>query len=124
MLSYIMKKTLANVFGVIVILAGLLGFVSNPLIGQDGFFYTNTALNIVYILFGIILLAVGLWAAEQAGSTMLVIGIIYILLALIGIFTDNVLGFLSVNTPDNWLHVILGIVLVWAGAAGEEMEMA
>ena len=114
-----MKKTSANVFGVIFILVGLLGFISNPLVGENGLFYADSTHNIVHILFGIVLLGVGLFAAEQAGSTMLVVGIIYLLLAIIGIFTNNVLGFIQVNTADNWLHVLLGIALVWAGASGE-----
>jgi len=105
------------------LIVGLLGFVSNPLVGENGFFYTDATHNVVHILFGLVLLAVGIWAVEQASSTMLVSGIIYILLAIIGLFTNNVLGFLQVNTPDNWLHVLLGIGLIWAGASGEDMVL-
>ena len=122
-LSLIMKRTLANTFGIVFLIVGLLGFVSNPLVGENGFFYTDATHNVVHILFGLVLLAVGIWAVEQAGSVMLVSGIIYILLAIIGLFTSNVLGFLQVNTPDNWLHVLLGIGLIWAGASGEDMVM-
>ena len=50
-----MLKRLAMIFGAIFILVGLLGFVSNPLVGPDGFFMTNGAHNIAHLLIGAVL---------------------------------------------------------------------
>ena len=43
------------VLGVILILLGLLGFVSNPLIGTDALFATNAATNWLHVVAGALL---------------------------------------------------------------------
>jgi Domain of unknown function (DUF4383) len=46
-----------------------------------------------------------------------VFGVIYALVALIGLFTtgDMLLGFIRVNHADDWLHVVLAVVILAAG---------
>jgi len=46
-----------------------------------------------------------------------IFGIVYLLVAILGFFSGSgsVLGFLDVNSADNWLHVVLGIVVLGAG---------
>jgi hypothetical protein len=64
-----------------------------------------------------------LLALEDAYSTvgaalgLKVFGVIYALVALIGLFTtgDMLLGFIRVNTADDWLNVVLAIVILAAG---------
>jgi hypothetical protein len=48
-----MTKTSVLILGVILVLIGILGFVSNPLIGTDSIFSTNGATNWLHIAAGI-----------------------------------------------------------------------
>jgi hypothetical protein len=54
-----MSRNHIAVCGVILLLLGLLGFVSNPLIGQDSLFAANTASNWLHIVAGIVVIAIG-----------------------------------------------------------------
>jgi hypothetical protein len=67
---------------------------------------------------GLVLLIVGLKAAAKSSLALIVVGIVYLLVAVIGLFgVENVLGFIHVNGADNWLHLVLGIVILVAGIA-------
>lgn len=117
-------KTLALVFGVIFVLVGLLGFVSNPLVGSGALFDTNTAHNLVHLLIGLILLAVALWAPMQSALWLKILGVVYLLVALLGYVTGSpILGLVEINDADNWLHILLGIVLLAAGFWGKNDMM-
>ena len=117
-----MTKTLAKVFGVVFLLVGVLGFVSNPIVGQVGFFHANVAHDLVHILLGIVLLACSKNGA-QAATWLKIVGIVYLVVALLGFIMTpymgmtNLLGFVSINGADNWLHVVLGVVLFLSGFA-------
>ncbi|MCI0532867.1 DUF4383 domain-containing protein [bacterium] len=114
-----MSKTLAVVFGVIFVIVGLLGFVSNPIVGMGAFFETNLLHDLVHLVVGLILLGVGLWQVSAVGMTMKILGVIYLLLAVIGFAlvpeSGMLLGIVSVNGADHILHIVLGVVLLIAG---------
>lgn len=112
-----MAKKLAIIFGVIFVLVGLLGFVSNPLVGANGIFQTNTIHNLAHIIIGVIML---LMAGSAANMALKLFGVIYLLLAIYGFFVGSgrLLGLVQVNPADNWLHLVLGILLVWFGMMG------
>jgi len=119
-----MAKKLAKVFGIIFILVGLLGFIGNPVIGEMGFFHSDMIHNLIHIVSGLILL---LAAAKGAASMWLkILGIIYLLVAVLGFMMIDstgmayVLGIISVNSADNWLHLVLGLIFVWAGMSGKK----
>jgi hypothetical protein len=113
-----MLKRLAMVFGGTFVLVGLLGFIPNPLVGPDGFFMTNTAHNLAHLLSGALLLFAGSQSERAAWLTLVTFGSVYVLLAVLGYATvgaeghTNLLGFLHVNGSDNWLHLLLGVVLI------------
>lgn len=111
-----MAKTLAVVFGVIFVLVGLLGFVPNPVVGMGALFETDMLHNLVHLIFGIILLVVAYQATAQAALWLKILGVVYLILALIGWFMGApLLGLVVANDADHWLHVVLGIVLIAAG---------
>jgi len=115
-----MAKTWAMVFGWIFLILGIIGFISNPLVGMNGMFHADTMHNIVHIIFGAILLWAAYAAPMKAAGAMKWLGIIYIILAilgwiLVGNSTGSLLGIAEVNGADNWLHLVLGLILVWAG---------
>jgi hypothetical protein len=115
-----MAKTLLWVFGVVFLLVGVLGFVPNPLVGQEGaLFETDAMHNIVHLVFGAVLIVVALMAAESAGVTLIVVGVIYAVLAVLGFIMvpddGMLLGLVHVNMADHWLHVLLAVVLIGGG---------
>lgn len=120
-----MAKTFALIFGVIFVLVGILGFIPNPLVGMNGIFDTNTAHDVVHLLLGIVLLVVAFWAPTQSALWLKILGVVYLLVALLGFFSGSpLLGFIEANSADNWLHVVLAVVLFLAGwFAKDDMMM-
>ena len=118
-------KTLAIIIGVIFIAVGLLGFIDNPVIGtsENAIFHADTVHNMVHIISGVLFVLVAMAAPGSAATFMLVFGIIYLALGVLGFATigeegmTKLLGFLHVNAADNYLHIALGIVIALAGLA-------
>jgi Domain of unknown function (DUF4383) len=114
--------------GGVLVIAGIIGFFYTAGFdtGTDGvaadtdkvfgILAVNGWHNVVHILLGLLgLLAAGYAAREYA----LGIGLVYIVLAIWG-FADGdniILGLVPLNTEDNFLHLILGLTGVAAGAA-------
>lgn len=118
-----MAKRLAMVYGAMFVLVALLGFVPNPIIGRDGLFMTNAAHDLVHLLLGAMLLVAATRTEGASVTTMLVVGAIYGLLALLGfaqIGTEghtNLLGVAHINGADNWLHLTLAVLLIGSALA-------
>ena len=110
-----MAKTIAMVFGWILLIIGLLGFVSNPIVGSgDALFMADGLHNIVHLLTG----AIFLWVAKKGGAQKMlkVFGFIYLIVALAGFVSGtSVLGIMASNVADNWLHLVFAAVFLWAG---------
>lgn len=100
-----MKSTIAKVLGVVFVLVGILGFFSDPLLGL---FEVDTVHNIVHIVLGLVLLAM----ANKKG--LLIVGVLYLIVAILGFVMGEgeLLGLFHVNTADNWLHLVLAVVLL------------
>lgn len=109
-----MVKKLAIVFGIVFVVVGLLGFVSNPVVGDMGIFHTNALHNIVHLLVGIILILVAK-NEKNAIKAMKIFGIVFILLAILGFISLDILSFISANGADNVLHLVLGVLLLVVG---------
>ena len=120
-----MAKTWAIVFGVVFVLVGLAGYLGGlGIVGPDGVFATDTVHDTVHFLSGLIFLIVAFASPASSAATMKVFGIIYLIVALLGfVMSSPLLGFLTYNSADNWLHLVLGIVITWVGfAAGKRMS--
>ena len=109
------SKPIAVLFGVTVILAGLLGFVPNPIVAPDGLFAVNTMHNLVHILTGVAFL-VGA-RLGYARNTILGIGVAYVAVTVLGFLTtgDMLLGIIHINAADRWLHAVLAVAILAAG---------
>jgi sugar phosphate permease len=116
-----MGKTYALVFGWLFVVLGVLGFFSNSIVGgaSGAWFAADTNHNIVHLLSGLILLWAGYKARARAGSVMKVLGVVYVLIAILGFFmtsdTGSLLGLVQVNHADHYLHLVLGILLFIVG---------
>jgi hypothetical protein len=108
----------AIVLGIVFVLVGLLGFIPNPLVAPDGIFAVNTAHNLVHLISGAFLL-VGAYTALGASMALKILGIVYVVVAVLGFVIVGedmmLLGFIHVNVADRWLHVVLAVVLLAAG---------
>jgi hypothetical protein len=114
----------ATLVGGVLVIAGIIGFFYSASFGAPGnvddvfgILAVNAWHNIVHILTG----ALGLLAAGYAARQYaLYLGIVYIAIAIWGFIIGDghsILGFIPVNTEDNFLHVILGVLGVAAGLA-------
>jgi hypothetical protein len=116
-------KTAALVIGIIFIAVGLLGFIDNPIVGdsQDVIFHADTVHNMVHIISGVLFVFVAMAAPAFTGSFLILFGIVYLAIGLIGFANfggqgmGKVLGFLHVNGADNYLHIGLGILILLLG---------
>ena len=116
-------KTAAIIFGIAFIAVGLLGFVSNPIIGEadNAIFHADSLHNTVHIVSGVLFLIVAFGMPAYTAAFLKIFGIIYFLLGVIGLINigtegmGKLLGFLHVNGPDNFLHIGLGLVIFLAG---------
>jgi hypothetical protein len=106
-------KPLTWILGIVLLLVGILGFVlPSPLLGL---FEVDMVHNIVHILSGV----VGLWAAasgyQYSRLFLMIFGIVYALVAVLGFAMGNILGLFSVNEYDNYLHTaIAAVCLIFA----------
>lgn len=107
----------AKILGVIFIVFGVLGFIPNPLVSYRGLFEVNTFHNIVHIVTGGILLASPYYNAPVI--TLRIVGVIYAIVTLLGFISLGSLESMGMaaNQPDNWLHLVLALAMLWAGFA-------
>jgi Domain of unknown function (DUF4383) len=132
-----LAQTLALLFGIAFLAAGVLGFI--PGVTQDlrdikfagddspaellGIFKVSILHNIVHLLFGIAGIALSRTRAN-ALSYLLYSGVIYVALTVFGLFVDagDDANFIPVNGADTVLHLVLAIGLLggWLISRGEE----
>ena len=102
----LLVKPLTGILGLVLTIAGIAGFFvgSGMLFG----FQIDTTHNVIHILSGVIGLAA--YGSSQLASRryLLLIGIVYAVIAIIGFTMDgNIVGMFMVNMADNWLHAVL-----------------
>lgn len=115
----------ATLVGGTLVIAGIIGFFYSSAFNTQeadvdnafGILAVNGWHNVVHILTG----ALGLLAAGYAARTYaLGLGAVYLVVAAWGFIVgdgDFILGFIPVNTEDNVLHLLLGLLGIGAGAA-------
>ncbi len=114
----------ATLVGGTLVIAGIIGFFYSSSFGSPGnvdavfgILNVNGWHNIVHIVTGGLGLLVAGYAARQYA---LGLGVVYIAIAIWGFIIGDghsILGFIPVNTEDNFLHVILGVLGLAAGLA-------
>jgi len=113
--------TVASVLAALFLGAAVLGLVPNPLLGENAFFVTNTAHNLVYLATAAGFAVVAMLGAKASVRFMQVFGVVYILIGLIGFVTlgsqseGHLLNIVHINLFDNFLHLGLGILIVIIG---------
>jgi hypothetical protein len=114
----------ALVFGVVLLLAGITGFIADAAFGDLGgdvqgddliLFEVNGWHNLVHIASGALGLAL-MGTARGARAYALGFGAVYLLVTIYGFVDGNdVIGLLPVNTADNFLHLGISLAGIAAG---------
>ncbi|MET9949920.1 DUF4383 domain-containing protein [Streptomyces sp. NPDC006339] len=123
-------RTAALLVGLVFLVVGVLGFIPGVTTGYDsmtfaehhsgaelfGVFQVSVLHNIVHLLFGVAGIAMSRTAAT-ARSFLVGGGLIYLVLWLYGLLIDldSDANFIPVNSPDNWLHLVLGLAMLLMG---------
>ncbi|MFD9400233.1 DUF4383 domain-containing protein [Streptomyces sp. NPDC060011] len=121
----------ALLVGVVFLLVGVLGFVPGITTHYGemsfaahhseakllGVFQVSVLHNLVHLAFGVAGVALSR-SASRARTYLLVGGAVYLVLWLYGMVIegDSAANFVPVNSADNWLHLILGLGMIAAGA--------
>ena len=120
-----MIRAYAALVGIVLVAVGLLGFISNPLVGDgSALFLTGTMHNIVHLATGALALAIAfVLPANQQVNGVFGLGILYGVIFVALILSPNLFGILSypVNVADQLLHVGLAIVsfgIAWLARSG------
>ena len=116
-----MVKTMAVLFGVILLVVGILGFV--PAVTKDemllGIFHVNTVHNIVHLLSGAVALICGMTSICAARNYFRIFGIVYGAVAVLGLMHmgehTTLLGLISNNDADTYLHIGIAAVSLILG---------
>ena len=104
-------KLLTKVLGVVLLLAGIAGFfMGGNLFG----FEVDTMHNLVHIVSGVIGLAAS-GSYRNSRLFLIVFGVVYGAVALLGYATGGVLGLFSVNMADNHLHAVIAAACLLTG---------
>jgi hypothetical protein len=119
-----MAKTFGMLFGIVFLAVGILGFVPGvTTTGADGMpmllgiFMVNTTHSVVHIASGIVFLLASMSGAGAARLWFQIFGAIYAVVAILGFMTPNgmLLGLISNNPADTWLHVVLAVAMLAIG---------
>lgn len=116
--------------GILLIVVGILSFIPGittqydelRFFGPDSqamflnLFQVSMLLNIVHLVIG----GIGLGMCRSgmgARNFLMGFGALYIVLSIYGLSVgvDSAANFLSLNTPDNWTFMVLGLLMIGAG---------
>lgn len=120
-------QTFALVFGAVYLLVGILGFfVADSFTGGDEsdkliLFPVNHLHNLVHLAIGALWL-MGSRTAAAAKQMNMLIGVVYVLVAVLGFlglgFMADLLNINSAGSADNFLHLASGALALYFGTAG------
>lgn len=112
-----MAKTASYIFGAVLAVVGVWGFVQNPVLD---IFAVNTLHNVVHLASGLLLLAVAMWWADKAGLALIVLGAVYLVVAILQlVMPELTMSLLNTSPEDLWLHVALAVVFIAVGWMGK-----
>ncbi|WP_245585894.1 DUF4383 domain-containing protein [Paenibacillus pinihumi] len=104
-------RRFAALSGIVLLLLGTLGFFTSHLFGL---FHLDVTHSVVHLVFGVL----GVLAASHNGYAYRyaqVLGIVFIVLAVLGFFIKDLFGLMAVGLSDNVLHFIIGAAGLYFG---------
>lgn len=114
-----MLTKIAIVLGVVLILAGVLGFIPqvSPKGMLLGIFHVNVVHNLIHLASGIISFWVGMKGARATQVFFQIFGLIYLFVGVLGFLygMKPIFGMIANNMADTWLHIVIGASLIYLG---------
>lgn len=112
-------KVYSKVFGVVLLLVGIVGFFMNPLMGMD----LSKRHSVVHLVTGALFAFLGFTDADASLTKNLVLlfGIVYTVLGVWGFFTPQMFPFFRIYFTDtmiNCIHLVVGIAGLAAAMMG------
>lgn len=109
-----MAKTLTWIFGVVLTIVGIWGYLGgSPILGL---FEVDGLHNLVHLASGVVGILAALGSEKYAKMYLQVFGVIYAIVFLLGIFSGGkILGLITTNGADNILHLVIAVVLLYGG---------
>ena len=100
-------------FGIVLLAVGLLGFFQNPILG---IFAVDPLHNIIHIASGALALIMINMGDAMGRTYLIVFGLVYLVVTAVGFMQgDTVLGLITVNAADNYLHAAIAAVYLIVG---------
>ncbi len=110
-----MAKRVVMILGWVFVIIGLLGFVSNPILG---IFPVNGLHNIIHLLSGVLALVAASKGEEASVMFAKIFGVVYAVVTLLGFFAGAFLiSLINGGAADNILYLVLAVVLLYVGFA-------
>jgi len=119
-----MAKLFAQVTGVVLLLLGILGFVTGDYVLG---FNSATLEDVTHVVLGLVGLYVGFLKGDSmAVKAVRILGPVYLLVAIVGFISPSVGGLWNpdLRGADHILHLVLGLIgsyLGYAAAKGSDM---
>ncbi|HWO83991.1 MAG TPA: DUF4383 domain-containing protein [Solirubrobacterales bacterium] len=127
--DYTPASLYAGLIGAVLLVAGLIGFFYSASFGSPGnvdavlgILDVNAWHNLIHIASGVVGLLAFTSGPRASRTYALVFGAVYIVVSIWGFIIGNhssILGFVPVNTEDNFLHLILGVLGLGAYAVSD-----
>jgi len=120
-----MVKNLAIIFGIVLVVLGVAGFI--PALAPSGMLFGVFAVdamhNTVHLLTGAIALAVGLSSERASTVYFQIFGVIYAILAVLGFARGSapIMGMAN-NYADAGLHLLIAVVTLYIGFIHSHMH--
>lgn len=111
-----MANKFAIVSGWILILLGAAGLLGISIIGDAprAFFLVDTAMSVVHLFLGALLMYMAYMVREKAGRALRFVGAILLVLSVGGFFSQGaVLDLVFTNSATDYIHLILALIFLW-----------
>ncbi len=116
-----MAKSYCQVVGIVLLLLGVIGFVTPNLLGVA----TTTIHNLIHLISGAVLAYFG-FTGQSVKMGAQVFGVIYTIVGVLGFISAGTLGGLGVNVNGlyNLIHLVVGVAGLYVGFGSQEMAKA
>lgn len=106
--------------GLVLVAAGLIGFLNTPLAGTsaDALLATDTVHNVVHLLTGLLALGIAFGLrGEQQVNAVLGFGVLYVIVFVGVLLSPNLFGLFTVsaNAPIHVIHAAVAVVTLAVG---------
>ena len=107
-------KNLMYVLGAVLVLLGLIGFVSNPIFGIFG---VDALHNLIHIVAGVLVFVFASKGEQGTRTIAMVLGVVVGLIAILGFLVGDgkILGLVATNGASNILHLMVAVVFLAIG---------